>query len=193
MVAKPSRRATYQDVLDAPPNMVAEVLFGVLYTNPRPALPHGAAATALGIDLGGPFDRGRGGPGGWVFLDEPELHLGSEPDIIVPDLAAWRRERLPAVPAKAFLTLAPDWLCEVLSPRTAKIDRTDKMSIYGREGVRHVWLLDPIERTLEIYRHAEKGWLRVAIHRDDEVVRAEPFDAIELALSGLWTAAPSEP
>jgi Uma2 family endonuclease len=157
MVAKPSRRATYQDVLAAPPNTVAEVLFGVLYTNPRPAPPH-------------------------------------ELDILVPDLAAWRRERLPAVPAKAFLTLAADWVCEVLSPRTNKIDRSDKMTIYLREGVRHVWLLDPIECMLEIYRHAEKAWLRVAVHRDDAVVRAEPFDAIELALAGLWvTPEPPEP
>ena len=177
------KRASYQDVLDAPSNMVAEVVFGVLYTNPRPAPPHARTASVLGMDLGGPFDRGRGGPGGWVLLDEPELHF--EEDILVPDLAAWRKERF-ARTNDAYFTIAPDFVCEVLSRSTEKIDRADKMSIYAREKVNHAWLVDPVARTLEVYRRQASDWLRIGVFRDDARVRAEPFDAIELELDALW-------
>ncbi len=177
--------ATYDDVLSAPENVVAEVLFGVLHTHPRPAASHALAATSLGAELFGPFNRGRGGPGGWVLLDEPELHLGA--DILVPDLAGWRRERMPVFPHEAtYFTLAPDWICEVLSPSTAKIDRSDKLTIYAREGVSHAWLLDPIARTLEIFRLEKGRWVLLGVHGDDAPVRAEPFDAIELDLASLW-------
>ena len=188
MVAKPKARATYKDVLAAPRHVVAEVLFGVLYTHPRPAPRHARAASRLGAELDGPFDRGRGGPGGWVILDEPELHFGRDPDedIVVPDLAGWRRERLTALPDEAYFTLAPDWICEVLSPTTQAIDRSDKMAIYAREKIPHAWLIDPVAKTLEVYRRADREWLRVAAHRDDAKVRAEPFDAIELDLASLW-------
>ncbi len=142
VVAGPAiKRATYEDVLSAPAHLVAQILDGVLVTLPRQAAPHVRAASTLGIDIGGPFDRQRGGPGGWHILDEPELHLAA--DILVPDLAGWRRERLPSIPRAAFFTLAPDWACEVLSPSTAGIDRGPKMSIYARENVPHVWLVDP--------------------------------------------------
>ncbi len=187
-MADPARkRATYQDVIDAPPHMVAEVLFGTLYTNPRPAAPHARTASVLGMDLGGPFDRGRGGPGGWVLLDEPELHLGD--DIVVPDLAGWHKERFER-PSTAYFTVHPDFVCEVLSRSTEKIDRADKMTIYAREGVTHAWLVDPVARTLEVYRLQETDWLRVGVFRDDAKVRAEPFDAIELELDALWLAEP---
>jgi len=183
------RRATYQDVLDAPPNMVAEVLFGVLHTFPRPRVRHAIASSAIGSELGGPFGRGKGGPGGWVILDEPELHLGSEPDILVPDLAGWRRERMPRIPREeAFVTLPPDWVCEVLSPSTQALDRADKMEIYRRENVTHVWHVDPDGRTLEVFG-LDPGLLRyvqAAVWRGDMKVRAEPFDAIELELGVLW-------
>lgn len=179
------RRATYEDLLAVPPNRVAEILFGVLHSHPRPAIPHARAASRLGALVGGPFDFGRGGPGGWVLLDEPELHLGE--DVLVPDLAGWRRERMPKIPmSEAALSLAPDWVCEVLSPSTQAIDRADKMTIYGREAVRHAWLLDPLAKTLEVYRRDGGAWTRVAIWRDDARVRAEPFDAIELELGLLW-------
>lgn len=177
------KRATYQDVLDAPSDVVAELLFGALYTSPRPAPAHARTASLLGIDLGGPFDRGRGGPGGWVLLDEPELHLGD--DVIVPDLAGWRRERF-VKPSEAFFSVAPDFVCEVLSPSTQRIDRADKMDVYARESVRHAWLVDPIARTLEVYRLEGRSWLRVAVHKDDDEARLEPFDAIVLALGALW-------
>ncbi|SRR6266540_1004544 len=179
------RRASYQDVLDAPPNMVAEIIDGELRLHPRPAKPHAVAATALGEELGPPFKRGRGGPGGWIILDEPEVHLQS--DILVPDLAGWRRERMPSVVAdEAYFTLAPDWVAEVVSPRTAKYDRTDKLRIYAREHVAWVWLIDPLQRTLEVLRLGEDGWTLRSSWRDDVRVRAEPFDAIELDLGVLW-------
>ncbi len=185
MAGKAHRRATYEDVLAAPRHVVAEVLFGVLHTNPRPAASHARAASRLGGELDGPFDRGRGGPGGWILLDEPELHLGE--DIVVPDLAGWRRERMPKFPYEAaYFTLAPDWICEVLSASTAKIDRGDKLEIDGREGVRHAWLLDPVDKTLEVLRLESGRWTRLGFHKDDAAVRAEPFDAIELVLSSLW-------
>jgi Uma2 family endonuclease len=179
------RRATYEDVLRAPPHMVAEVIDGELILNPRPAKPHTAATSVLGEELGPPFKRGRGGPGGWILLDEPELHLGA--DIIVPDLAGWRRERMPKIVAdEPFFTLAPDWVAEVVSPGTAKYDRTDKLRIYAREGVQWAWMVDPVPRTLEVFRLNDGRWVMAAAWRDDARVRAEPFDAIELDLSLLW-------
>jgi Uma2 family endonuclease len=179
------RRATYQDVLAAPAHLIAEVVHGVLHTQPRPAVPHTRAATRLGGHLDGPFDRGRGGPGGWVILDEPELHLHE--DILVSDLAGWRRSRMARVPMEAaFFDLAPDWVCEVLSPRTQKLDRGDKMDIYAREAVRHAWLVDPAERLLEVWRLEHEKWLRIGTWTDDAIVRAEPFDAVDLELGSLW-------
>ena len=180
------RRATYQDVLDAPAHVIAEVIAGVLYTQPRPRIRHARASSRLGGRLGGPFDEGVDGPGGWVILDEPELHLGSEPDILVPDLAGWRRERMPELPDEPYLTLAPDWVCEVVSPSTEKTDRADKVPIYARDGVAHVWLLDPEIRTLEVFRLDGESYRLIRTWRDDAVCRAEPFEAIELPLSVLW-------
>ena len=178
------KRATYEDVLAAPPTVVAEVIFGVLHTQPRPAGPHANAASVLGMDIGSAFHRGRGGPGGWIVLDEPELHLDEE--ILVPDVAGWRRERMAEAPSTAFIVLPPDWVCEVLSRSTEAVDRADKMAIYARHGVKHPWLVDPIARTLEVYRLQGAAWLRVGVWRDDAVIRAEPFDAIELELGALW-------
>ena len=190
MAASAKPRATYADLLKVPSPFVAELVHGVLHTNPRPALPHARVSSVLGGDLVGPFDRGRGGPGGWIILDEPELHLGE--DVLVPDLAGWRRERMPEVPATPYTELAPDWLCEVLSASTQALDRSDKMDIYAREGVRHLWLIDPGARTFEIYALDTGTWKRLATHRDAAVVRAPPFDAIELELSAMWVATPSE-
>lgn len=185
MTAPAKKIATYEDVLAAPPHMIAEVIGGELYLQPRPAKPHAAAASALSEELGPPFKRGRGGPGGWIILYEPELHLKS--DILVPDLAGWRLERLPEmVDDEPFFTLAPDWVCEVLSPRTAKYDRTDKLSIYAREEVRWAWLVDPLQRTLEALRLDTGRWTLLGTWRDEARVRAEPFDAIELELAALW-------
>jgi Uma2 family endonuclease len=185
------RRATYEDVLAAPEHLIAEVIDGELHTQPRPAARHSAASSALGEALGPPFKRGRGGPGGWLILDEPELHLHE--DIVAPDLAGWRRERLPRAPNAAFITLAPDWICEVLSKRTATIDRKQKLRIYAREHVQHVWLVDPGVRSLEVLRLENERYSLLATHSDDDVVRAEPFDAIDLELALLWADVEPEP
>ena len=178
--------ATYADLCAVPEDFVAEILGGELYATPRPAFGHVHIASALGMLLGGPFQFGVNGPGGWVILDEPELHLGA--DIVVPDLAGWRRERMPAAAAAAFVTLVPAWICEVLSPATENIDRVKKLKIYAREGVGHVWLLSPVLKTLEVWRLQRQVWSLVATYGESERVRAEPFDAIELALEGLWAS-----
>ena len=184
-MATPARkRATYEDVLAAPAHLVAELIHGVLHAHPRPASPHAAAASALGEELGPPFKRGRGGPGGWILLDEPEVHLGEH--VLVPDLAGWRRERMPAIVDAPYFTLAPDWVCEVLSPSTAKIDKSEKLPIYAGHRVAHAWLVDPILRTLEVLRLESGQWSIVATYCDEAKVRAQPFDAIELELGVLW-------
>lgn len=182
------QRATYQDVLAAPPHRVAELVDGVLYTHPRPATPHTWAASSLGEELGPPFKRGRGGPGGWVLLDEPELHLGptTDPDVLVPDLAGWRRERMPQMPEAPWVDLAPDWVCEVVSPSTEALDRGVKMPVYGRYGVKHAWLVDPLEKTLEVYENDAGVWRPRGTFRGDARARVVPFDAIELELAALW-------
>ena len=177
-------RATYQDVLDAPPHRVAEIVDGTLYTHPRPAAPHALASSALGHDLGSPFQYGRGGPGGWWIIDEPELHLGE--DILVPDLAGWRRERMADYPDTAYFTLAPDWVCEVLSASTRRLDLHGKRPVYAREGVSHLWLVDPADRTLEAFELRDRPWVLIAGAKDDDPVSIPPFDAVTFSLGDLW-------
>jgi Uma2 family endonuclease len=184
-VVQPALRpATYQDVLDAPPNRVAELVGGSLYTNPRPSPRHGYAASVLGAELINPFQRGKGGPGGWVLIGEPELHLG--PDVVVPDLAGWRQERLPELPDAPFFELAPDWVCEVLSSSTARYDRDVKLPVFARSGVPHAWLVDPALRRLEVLRLGPSGYRVVETCHGDEEVRVEPFAAVVLSLGALW-------
>jgi Uma2 family endonuclease len=184
MATPVKRPATYEDLLQVPSHRVAEIVAGELHVSPRPAFRHALAASRLGVELGGPFDRGRGGPGGWWILDEPELHLGE--DVLVPDLAGWRRERMPELPDVAASALAPDWICEVVSPSTERLDRAKKMQVYAREKVAFLWLLNPRTRTLEVYRLSEGRWLLLATYEGAAGVRAEPFDAVELELSPLW-------
>ena len=179
--------ATYADLEALPENLVGELIAGVLYASPRPASPHALAAFRLGGELMGPFDRGRGGPGGWLLLFEPELHLGE--DVLVPDLAGWRRERMPRMPRVVGFTLAPDWLCEVLSPSTRKLDRTAKLPVYARAGVRHVWLLDPLACSLEVFRLEASGYALQATHTGLGSVHAEPFEALALDLATVWQEA----
>ncbi|MDE0524463.1 MAG: Uma2 family endonuclease [Boseongicola sp.] len=177
-------RAGYADVLASPPHMVAEVLAGTLYTQPRPAMPHGFARSGVGAKISPPFGYGDGGPCGWWILFEPELHL--EEDIVVPDLAGWRRTTMPDYPDAAYCTIAPDWTCEVLSHSTRRIDRHEKAAIYAREGVSHLWFVDPDARTLEAFEL--RGGLRVilATLADDDPVSQPPFDAITFPLGALW-------
>jgi Uma2 family endonuclease len=183
-MVNPSRKgATYQDVIDSPRHMIAEIVDGELYQTNRPGGPHTMAASCL-VRVLVPFSPGGGGPGGWMVLFEPELHLGD--DILVPDLAGWRLERMPMVPQDAYFTLVPDWVCEVLSRSTGAIDRNQKLPIYARAGVRHVWLIDALRRTLEVLRLDGGRWTVLGIHRDDERIRAEPFEAVELPIGRLW-------
>jgi len=178
------RPATYEDLVKVPDICVAEIVDGELHVSPRPAPRHARAGSSLGVLVGGPYDSGRGGPGGWWILDEPELHLGR--DVLVPDLAGWRRARMPRLPDTAYFPLAPDWVCEILSPSTASLDRVKKLTIYAREQVAHAWLIDPVARTLEVLRVEAGRWTILATHTGSEVVRADPFAEIELELESLW-------
>lgn len=187
MSAPASGKATYRNVLEAPEHQVAELIDGQLHLQPRPASLQARARSALGGLLDGPFDRGQAGPGGWIILDGPELHLGE--DVIVPDLAGWRRTTLPELPELpdgAFLTVRPDWVAEVLSPSTQRKDRTLKVPLYRQQGITHVWLVDPTAQTVEVYRLHAEGYLLVGIYGGESLVRIEPFDAIEFDVGALW-------
>ncbi len=179
-----SPRATYQDVLDAPPHKVAEIVDGKLYTHPRPAPPHTLASALLGYSIGPPFHQGRGGPGGWWILYEPELHFGE--DVVVPDIAGWRRERMPVLPTAAYFTVSPDWVCEVLSPSTRKLDLGGKLSIYANAGVAYHWFVDPDNRSLAAYQRVGTDWMLIDRLYEDATVSLPPFEAIEFDLSDLW-------
>ena len=183
------RRATYEDVLNAPEHKVAEIIDGVLYLSPRPAFLHAGATGELFTDLAGPFNRGRGGPGGWRIFIEPELHFGE--DVLVPDIAGWRTSRMPEQPTTAATTLAPDWLCETLSSSTARLDRTKKLHVYARERVPHVWFVDPKRQTVEVLMLQGSNLVAQATYRAHERVRVEPFEAIEIDLAFLWGERPN--
>jgi Uma2 family endonuclease len=178
------KRATYEDLVAAPEHQVAEILNGELVLHPRPSPRHAVASSVLGAELVGPFHIGRHGPGGWVILDEPELHLND--DVLVPDVAGWRRERMPEIPEAVGIVVRPDWVCEVLSPSTEARDRADKVPIYAREGIGHVWLVDPIACTLEAFRLDGQTYRLMGTSRDEARVRIEPFEAVELELATLW-------
>lgn len=174
------QRATYDDLLAVPEPLVAELLNGELHTQPRPQARHALLASDLGASLIEPFRRGRGGPGGWWIVDEPEVHLG--PDVFVPDLAGWRRERLPHFPDAPAIELAPDWVCEILSPSTARKDRTIKLPLYAHYGVAFAWLIDPAAGTLEALQLDGGRWTVLGAFDRDATARIAPFDAVALTL-----------
>jgi Uma2 family endonuclease len=177
--------ATHADLAALPDHVIGEILDGELVVSPRPAFPHSQVASALTGDLV-PFSKmhGRGGPGGWWILYEPELHFGRQ--TMVPDLAGWRRERMPQIPNVAAGELAPDWVCEIVSPGSVRHDRVVKPRIYATAGVEWMWIIDPIAKTLEVHQRQDEHWLIVATHSEAEVVRAEPFAAVEIALADWW-------
>ncbi len=185
--AKP-RPASYEDILRLPEHVVGEIVDGELIVSPRPAPRHARASSSLGVWIGGPFNHGRGGPGGWIILDEPELHF--DPQVLVPDLAGWRRERMPALPSTAWFTLAPDWACEVLSPATAILDRTRKQDIYRQNGVPWLWFVDPSARTIEVLSRAEHGWMVAGTFGGIGEARIPPFDAVAIDIGTLWDINP---
>jgi Uma2 family endonuclease len=183
-VKRIKKSATYADLCDLPDRFIAEILDGDLYGSPRRALPHAHAASALGALLGLPFFVDQNGPGGWVILDQPEVHFGG--DVLVPDLAGWRRDRMPRVPDAAYFTPGPDWVCELLSPATEALDRGKKLRIYAREGVAHAWLVDPTLRTLEIWSLTSQKLALTQTYEGTAPIRAVPFEAVELDLGALW-------
>jgi Uma2 family endonuclease len=185
---KPARKANYADLVAVPDRFVAEILEGELFASPRPASPNALAASWLGATIlsrfGGPLGS-PDTPGGWWILDEPELHLRD--DVLVPDVAGWRRERMPELPDVVGFTLTPDWVCEVISPSTARIDRGRKMRIYARESVAHLWIVDPLAQTVECYRLDGGSWVVDRIHEGNSPLRAVPFDAVEIDVARCWT------
>jgi Uma2 family endonuclease len=176
----------YHQLIDLPENQVGEIIGGQLYTQPRPAGPHASVSSVLGMDIGSAYHRGRSGPGGWWIIDEPEIHFVRDTEVLVPDIAGWRRERMPALPQDQRFEVVPDWVCEVLSPSTQKNDRILKMSVYARFGVAYLWLVDPLARLLETYALEAGRWVVTGLYKDHDKVRAAPFDAIEIALADLW-------
>jgi Uma2 family endonuclease len=177
--------ATYQDIVDLPENIVGEIIYGQLETHPRPAPKHALAAGSLGAELISPFHKGRGGPGGWWILPEPECHLRGH--ILVPDLAGWRRETMPGLPETAWFETVPDWICEILSPSTARKDRSVKMPLYAQLDVGYLWLIDPLLQTLEAYQLVESRWLLLATYAEEAAVCCAPFAEHTFPLDNLWT------
>jgi Uma2 family endonuclease len=178
------KRATYQDILDLPEGVVGEIILGSLYTQPRPRWGHSVAQASLVAAVRGPFGKG-GGPGGSVFGVEPELRLGD--DLLVPDIAGWRVERAPTNANDSVIDIAPDWVCEILSPSTAQKDRALKADLYAKQGVSWMWLLDPSVKTLEAYRNQSGQWLQLAVLKESDEVKVEPFDAAPFKLDSLWS------
>lgn len=181
------KKATYEDLWSIPENTIGEILGGELIVTPRPAPRHMYAATILGEEIGPPYRRGHGGPGGWIFLYETEILLGE--DLVVPDLAGWRKERFPAEPEHNWIPVAPDWVCEVLSPSTFRTDKVRKMPIYAHHGVGHIWLIDPLAMTLDAFRLECGRWSLLATYSENDRVRVEPFQEIEIDLGDLWIGA----
>ncbi|MDX1656649.1 MAG: Uma2 family endonuclease [Candidatus Competibacteraceae bacterium] len=186
MPATATEQNLYARLEALPDNLVGEIINGHLHTHPRPAGPHAVAHSVLNMDIGSAYQRGRGGPGGWWIITEPEIHFVTDREVAVPDIAGWRRETMPHVPADHRFTVPPDWVCEVLSPSTAKIDRIEKMPLYGRYGVHFVWLVDPLARTLEVFELQGGRWTLAEAYRDDAQVCAVPFTDLDLRLSDLW-------
>ena len=176
-----ARIATYEDLIAVPENMVAELIDGELYASPRSPGRHIRARSALGGLIGPPFDFGKGGPGGWWILLQPELHFGR--NVLVPDLAGWRKERMPQIPEGHF-SVVPDWVCEVIFPATERLDRLKKMPVYARERIPFAWIVDPLQHLLSARRLHEGTWILREYGEDK--LRVEPFDAIEMDMSHVW-------
>jgi len=178
------KQATYQDIIDLPENIVGEIINGQLETHPRPATKHAVASSSIGAELVSLFQKGRGGPRGWWVIDEPECHLNSQ--VLVPDLADWCKQKMPKLPETAWFEAVPDWVCEVLSSSTARLDRIVKMPLYAQLGVVHLWLIDPILQTLEAYQLHDSHWLLIGTFANDQAVSIAPFAEHTFSLSDLW-------
>lgn len=182
------KKTTYDDLYSIPDNMIGEIIDGELIVTPRPSRKHIIASSYLGAELIPPYCHGRGGgPGGWVILIEPEIKLGEH--ILVPDLAGWKEERFPDEEPHNWISISPDWVCEMLSPNTRRLDRMEKMPIYAQYEVPYLWLTDPEYKTLEVYRLREGEWVVTKLFKDEAKVRAVPFMEVEIDLSDIWRKA----
>jgi Uma2 family endonuclease len=180
-------KTLYEAIEALPEGVTGEILHGQLHTQPRPAMRHAAAASNLVTELIGPYSRGRGGPGGWWIIVEPELHFVRDTEVLVPDLAGWRRERMPELPPDQRCESVPDWICEILSPSTRSKDREIKMPLYARYGVAHAWLVDPDAQTLEAYELRGAQWAPLAAYGADDTPAAAPFEAAAFRVADLWS------
>lgn len=177
----------YEQLEVLPEGLAGEIIDGEIHTIPRPTGKHGESTSVLGMDIGSAYHRGRGGPGGWWILDEPEVHFILDSEVCIPDLAGWQRERMPNIPDGHKFTIFPDWICEVFSPATKSKDREIKMPLYARHGVQYIWLVDPVAKSLEAYKLNNSQWQMLGIYRDDDKVCVEPFNAISINLIDLWS------
>jgi len=184
---QPALQPTLYESLEAlPEGVTGEILNGQLHTHPRPSGAHVNVGSMLGAELIGPFRKGNEGPGGWWIIDEPEIHFVRNVEVAVPDLAGWRRERMPYFPEDQRFEVVPDWICEILSPSTAGRDREIKMPLYAYYEVRYIWLIDPAKRTLEAYRFEAGTWIETGRFADADRVTAPPFEAVSLDLEIFW-------
>jgi len=182
------KKATYDDLYQVPENMTGEIINGELIATPRPSRKHVYATSTLGNEIGPPYHLGRGGPGGWIILIEPEISFVE--NILVPDLAGWKRERFPKFEDHNWISVTPDWVCEILSPNSVRTDRIKKMRIYAQHEIRHVWLVDPVQMMLEVFKLESGHWIIIGVFAEDDKVRTEPFQEIEIDLSNLWLEGP---
>ena len=182
----------YAELCDLPPHVTGEIIGGKLYTQPRPAGPHAMSGSALGMDIGAAFQRGKGGPGGWWIIHEPEIHFVRDVVVCVPDIAGWRKERMPKIPKGHRFQTVPDWVCEVLSPSTGKKDRVVKMPVYAQFGVSFLWLVHPLDRTLEAFALHDGRWTVIGLFQDNETVQVTPFAELALNLGDLWAEVEEE-
>lgn len=182
-----AREKTLYEMIEAlPEGYTGEILSGTLHVNPRPAGPHIRTGSNLGADIAYPFDRARGGPGGWWILDEPEVHFVLDIEVSVPDIAGWRRERMPEIPHDHRFTVVPDWVCEIVSPSSVRTDRTVKMPIYAQFGVSYMWLVDPAQRLIEAFKNVDAEWVDVGQASEASAIRLPPFDAVEITPPWDW-------
>ncbi len=178
------KKATYEDLYGIPENMIGEIIDGELIVHPRPSRKHIYASSVLGGKINPSYQFGSGGPGGWIILDEPEVQLGEH--TLVPDLAGWKMERFPVEEETNSITVAPDWVCEILSPGTVRTDKIQKMPIYARHAVGHFWLIDPIAMTMDVFKLGDSKWVLLGSFAENDKVRAEPFQEVEFNLGELW-------
>ncbi len=192
-MSNPAKKpATNDDLYNIPENMIGEIINGELIVTPRPSRRHTLAASRLGSELIPPYDFGRGGgPGGWIIIIEPEIRLGD--DTMVPDLAGWKRERFPIEEDHNWISVAPDWVCEILSPNTLRTDKIIKMPIYAHHGVGHIWLIDPVATTMDAFRLESDRWSLLASFSENDKVRVEPFQEIEINLGDMWVGSLQPP